>query len=120
MLVKYIADYDSIYIACGATDMRMSMDGLAHLVKKDFQMNPFENYLFLFVNRRRDRMKGLSWDKNGFCIYYKRLDGRGARYSWPETPGEIRGITVDQLQNLLSGLTIYAPKGFHERTSGDF
>jgi len=120
MLLKSAEAYDGIFIACGVTDMRLGMDGLAHLVKQDFQMNPFGNYLFLFVNRRKNRMKVLTWDKNGFCVYYKRLDGDGARYAWPETPGEIRGITADQFHNLLEGLTIYPPKGFKERTSGDF
>ena len=70
MLLKDIREYSGIYLACGATDLRSSVDGLAHIVKQDFQMDPFGNYIFLFCNKRRNRLKGLSWYKNGFCLKY--------------------------------------------------
>jgi len=74
-MVKDIAYYDGIYLACGITDLRRSVDGLAAIVKQEFKMDPFGNYLFLFCNKNRNRLKGLSWDRNGFILYYKRLDG---------------------------------------------
>ena len=79
MLLKSINEYDGIYLATGATDLRQAVDGLSNIVKQDFQMDPFGNYLFMFCNKNRNRLKVLSWDKNGFCILYKRLDGAGAR-----------------------------------------
>jgi transposase len=83
-MLKEITEYDGIYLACGATDLRKSVDGLSLLVKQKFRMDPFGNYLFIFCNRSRNRLKALSWDKNGFVLYYKRLDGAGARFMWPK------------------------------------
>ena len=68
MLLKDIREYDGIYLATGMTDLRKSVTGLAHIVKQDFRMDPFGNYMFLFCNKNRNRLKALSWDKNGFCM----------------------------------------------------
>ncbi len=54
---------DKIYIACGYTDLRKGIDGLARLVRQQFALDPFANTLFLFCGRRRDRIKGLYWEK---------------------------------------------------------
>ena len=51
-----------VYIACGYTDLRRGIDGLANLVKSQFQMDPFQRALFLFCGRRRDRLKALYWE----------------------------------------------------------
>jgi len=121
MLLKDIREYSGIYLACGVTDLRKSVDGLAHIVKRDFQMDPCENYLFLFCNKRRNRMKGLCWDRNGFCICYKRLDGAGAKFVWPDKlDTEARGISVSQLKLLMSGLSVDPPRGFGEVSARDF
>ena len=56
-----------VYIACGYTDLRRGIDGLANLVKTQFQMDPFQRALFLFCGRRRDRLKALYWEGDGFC-----------------------------------------------------
>ena len=94
MLLKNITDYNGIYLACGITDLRKSVDGLANIAKHDFEMDPFGNYLFLFCNRARNRLKGLTWDKNGFCLYYKRLDGEGAKFRWPNDSETARNIKI--------------------------
>ena len=120
MLLKDISAYGGIYLACGSTDLRKSVDGLANIVRQDWEMNPFENYLFLFCNRGRNRLKGLCWDKNGFWLCYKRLDGEGARFKWPNTAESARGITVPQLKGLLDGFSIDPPKGFSEISAADF
>ena len=119
-MLKEIASYDGIYLACGATDLRKSVDGLAIIVKQDFQMDPFGNFLFLFCNRERNRLKCLNWDKNGFVLYYKRLDGAGARFKWPKAMADIRNITIRQLQMLMDGMSIDPPKGFGEVPARDF
>ena len=57
---------DRVYIACGYTDLRKGIDGLARMVQQQFELDPFTNTLFLFCGRRRDRIKGLYWEKDGF------------------------------------------------------
>ena len=65
---------ENIYIACGCTDMRKSIDGLATVVQQQFQLDPFRPSLFLFCGRRRDRIKCLLWEGDGFVLLYKRLE----------------------------------------------
>lgn len=70
-----------IYVATGATDLRRSIDGLAALVRERFELDPLSGHLFLFRNRRGDRLKILAWDQGGFWVLYKRLE-RGT-FAWP-------------------------------------
>lgn len=116
-MLKDITSYDGVYLACGVTDLRLSVDGLSILVKQKFRMDPFGNYLFLFCNKRRNRLKGLSWDRNGFVL---RLDGTGAHFRWPKEPTDVRNITIRQLRLLMEGLSIDPPKGFGEVKARDF
>lgn len=106
MLIRNITA-DHIYLACGHTDMRKSINGLASLVKNHFKKNPFQPTLFLFCGRRKDRIKGLLWDGTGFLLLYKRLEK--GKYQWPNKPGDLIEITDKQLRWLTEGLTI-APK----------
>ena len=63
-----------IYIACGYTDLRYGVDGLASLIQYQFRLDPFdEGSLFLFCGRRADRIKALLWEGDGFVLLYKRL-----------------------------------------------
>ena len=59
---------DKVYIACGYTDLRKGIDGLASIVAHQFRLDPFNNTLFLFCGRRRDRLKGLYWEGDGFLL----------------------------------------------------
>jgi transposase len=70
-----------VYLACGHTDLRKSIDGLAALVSQVFELDLFSNSLFVFCNRDRDKLKILVRDHNGFWLYYRRLE-RG-RFRWP-------------------------------------
>lgn len=65
---------DKVYIACGYTDLRKSIDGFATLVEQKFKLEPFSNTLFLFCGRRRDRIKGLYWGGGGIILLYKCLE----------------------------------------------
>jgi transposase len=69
-----------VFLCSQAIDMRLGFDGLAGLVKSYFSMNPTSGYWFVFFSRRRDRMKLLFWDREGFVLYYKRLE-RGT-FAW--------------------------------------
>ena len=64
----------SIFICTTATDMRKSFDGLTGLVRSEFSREPNDGSLFLFINRRRDRIKILYWEVGGFALWYKRLE----------------------------------------------
>lgn len=94
-----------VYLACGATDLRKSIDGLAALVREGFALDPFADALFVFCNRDRDKLKILRWEHNGFWLYYRRLE-RG-RFRWPQSPEAApRVVTRRELQWLLDGLTL--------------
>ena len=94
-----------IYLATGATDMRRSIDGLSALVRERFTLDPLSGHLFLFRNRRGDRLKILAWDRSGFWVLYKRLEQ--GTFTWPaestEAPVEMRS---GDLLLLLSGVDI--------------
>ena len=75
-----------VYICCGHTDMRKSINGLMTLVQQSFSLDPFADALFVFCNRNRDRIKILEWDGDGFWLYFKRLE-RG-HFLWPSPDGE--------------------------------
>lgn len=99
------AQFSQIYIACGRTDLRKGIDGLATLVKEQFDLNPFqENVLFLFCGTRQDRIKGLCWEGDGFVLLYKRIEA--GRVKWPRNRQEVRNITLEEFHYLLDGLTI--------------
>lgn len=102
-------DAPQTYLACGATDLRRSIDGLAAIVSQVFALDPFAPALFVFCNRKRDKLKILHWDHNGFWLHYRRLE-RG-RFQWPESaePHAVR-ISRRQLQWLLDGLALEQPK----------
>lgn len=94
-----------VYLACGSTDLRKSIDGLAAIVSYTFKLDPFSPCLFVFCNRKRDKLKILHWDHNGFWLYYRRLE-RG-RFQWPQEPQKAPlAVSKQQLQWLLSGLEL--------------
>jgi transposase len=103
-----ISKAEQIYIACGFTDMRKSIDGLAGIVQQNFKLNPFQNSLFLFCGRRKDRLKALYWEGDGFVILYKRLES--GSFQWPRDAEEVKLITQQEFRWLLEGLSINQPK----------
>jgi transposase len=93
------------YIDCGYTDLRYGVDGLAALVQYQFNLNPFdEGTIFLFCGKRSDRIKGLLWEGDGFLLLYKRLSN--GKYQWPRTTDELRNMTMEQYQRLMTGFSI--------------
>jgi len=97
-----------IYIACGYTDMRKSIDGLAAIVQEQFRLDPFSKSLFLFCGKRRDRLKALLWEGDGFVLLYKRLEN--GSFKWPRSQSEARFLTWQEFRWLIEGLSIDQPK----------
>lgn len=93
-----------VYLGLGATDMRKSIDGLSILVSEHLHQDPFSGHLFVFCNRRRTILKILYWDRNGFCLWHKRLEQD--RFRWPESVREVQEISSRELGWLLEGLNI--------------
>lgn len=91
-----------IYIACGYTDMRKSIDGLAAIVQEQFHLDPFSKSLFLFCGRHRNRMKALLWEGDGFVLLYKRLEN--GNFKWPRHEAEVRPISWQEFRWLMEGL----------------
>jgi transposase len=94
-----------IYLAAGATDLRKSFEGLSDLVTQSCQQDPLSGHLFLFVNRRKNRLKVLYCDGTGVWVCAKRL-GRGT-FAWPQpsAPGALQ-ILAAELTLLVSGIDL--------------
>ena len=104
-----------VYIACGYTDLRRGIDGLAGIVQQQFQLDPFTRSLFLFCGKRRDRIKALYWEGDGFVLLYKRLES--GSFQWPRSMDEVRTLTPQQYRWLMEGLSIEQPRA-HKEVSG--
>jgi len=96
------SSHSQVYLAVGITDMRKQINGLSILVEQHMSMNPFSGDLFVFCNRRRNMIKVLYWDKNGFCVWHKRLEEH--RFKWPKSKKEVLTIGPQELNWLLDGL----------------
>ena len=94
---------DTVYIACGATDLRKSIDGLIMIVKNELKLDPFEKALFVFCNKQMNRIKILHFDE-GFWLYYYRLEN--GRLKWPQNKNEALGTNKEELKWLLKGYEI--------------
>ena len=106
-----ISRVDSIYIVCGRTDMRKQIDGLCAIIEGKLHMGPDDNALFLFCGRRCDRIKAILYEPDGIVLLYKRLSVDG-RFRWPRNQDEVRQLTWQQFDWLMSGLEIEQPKAF--------
>lgn len=108
--------FDRVYLARGNTDLRKSIDGLAVIVRECFDLDPFSPCLFVFCNRKRDKLKILQWEHNGFWLHYRRLE-RGA-FHWPsEKDTAPMDISPRQLRWLLDGLTLEQKQAHREVTA---
>lgn len=97
---------DQVYLAMGSTDLRKSIDGLSILVQESFKLDPFSKSLFVFCNKKRDKVKILEWDLNGFWLHYKRLE-KGA-FKWPIGSNSKTLLVGDrEFRWLLDGLSIH-------------
>lgn len=100
----------SVYLCTKATDMRKGFDGLHTLVLQVFERDPVDGHLFLFVNRRGDRLKMLWWDRDGMALFYKRLEA--GTYQLPVVADDSEGVEIDatDLAILLNGIDVQSAK----------
>ena len=92
---------DKIFIVCGYTDMRKSIDGLCSLIQDKLHLNPCDRSLYLFCGKRCDRIK---------LLIYKRLSVTSGRYRWPRNRDEVKSLSWKEFDWLVSGLDIEQPK----------
>ena len=104
-----ISGLEKIYIVCGYTDMRKSIDGPCAIVENQLKMDLSASALFLFCGRRRDRIKALFHEPDGFVLIYKRLSVCGG-YQWPRNQSEVRNLSWREFDWLMSGIDIDQPK----------
>ena len=115
MIDDLLKSITTIYIVYGATDFRKQIDSLCELVKTKFNLNPYKKEAFIFCNKKRTSIKVLCYDKNGFILAQKTLlDTNKMKFQWPRNSSELKEITREQLNWLLSGLKIYPKKYFKE------
>lgn len=96
----------TIYMASTHTDMRKGVDGLFALVRNQLQLDPFSKSLFVFYSRQRNRLKILTWEGNGFSVYYKRLE-RGT-FAIPHASSDQLFLTLSStdLAMILDGVEL--------------
>jgi len=98
-------------------DMRKSIDGLSIIVSDILNLNPSDGGIYIFCNKKHDKLKMLYWDKNGFTLVYKRLEKE--KFKIPNLMSS-RSITHDQLRWLFDGLDIDKIIGFKSITYSAF
>ena len=103
----------SILVHTEPTDLRKGFDGLSGIVRRELGADPLDGSLFLFVNRRRDRLKLLHFDGTGYWVYYKRLEA-GTFEVLPSSDGCVE-IDATQLAMLLSGVSLQASQRRRKR-----
>jgi transposase len=97
-----------IFLAVEATDMRKGFDSLAYLVESTMALDPVSGHLFVFRSRRGDRIKVLWWDRDGYCLWYKRLEKGSFRFPAAAAAGATKGVEVKaaDLMMILDGVDL--------------
>jgi len=110
--MKEISRIKRYYIACGYTDLRFGIDGLACVVREKFKAELEEETMFLFCGRRTDRIKALLWCGDGYLLLYKRLSN--GRFQWPRSQTELRSLNQQSFRWLMEGLSVEQPKAIRQ------
>ena len=101
-------DIERVYLHRAPVDMRRQIDGLASLAQSVIQQDPTGGALFGFINARRNKLKLLLWERNGFILWYKRLERE--KFHWPRAGDTVITLSVEQLNLLLDGYDIWRMK----------
>jgi transposase len=103
--VKIDLEEARIFVRPGATDMRKHINGLAAIAESTMKQSPLTGNLFLFSNRQKTVLKVIYWDRNGFCLWMKRLEKD--RFPWPDDDTAAREITRDEVAMLMRGIDFW-------------
>jgi len=96
----------TVFLCREVVDMRKSIDGLSSFVEQELDLDPFASALFVFCNRKRDKVKVLYWERSGFAIWYKRLEKE--RFPWPTAGADrVVSLTGRELNWLLDGIDFF-------------
>ena len=115
--MKWFSDLPKVYLHRDFVDFRKAVNGLHAIIEQDCSMNPFDESLYVFCNRARDKLKILHWDKSGFVLWYKRLEKD--KFKWPvDEEGLVIALSEQSLHWLLTGLPIrplepHKPLNYH-------
>lgn len=97
---------ERVYLHRAPVDMRKQIDGLSMLAQDAMQLDPLSGALFAFINARRNKLKLLLWERNGFIVWYKRLERH--RFHWPRhAEQDVLRLSVEQLNWLLDGYDVW-------------
>lgn len=103
--MRMFVDLESVYLHRDPVDFRKSIDGLSLLVDQAMGLSVFDAALFVFCNKRRDKLKILYWDSSGFCLWYKRLEKE--KFKWPRKDDrDVITLTEEQFHWLLRGFDL--------------
>lgn len=110
MLRNIADDAEHIYIACDFTDFRKQIESLSALVSLKFNLDPYTSKcIFIFCNKKKNSIKVLRWDNDGFILLTKKLVDK-MKFQWPKDPEGVKDISVQELRWLLEGLSLEQPK----------
>jgi transposase len=113
-MLRPALDMPGIYLYRDPVDFRKSFRGLAAIVEQELGHNPFDGGFYAFTNRRRNKIKCLYWEDNGFVLYYKSLAEE--KFRWPRRSEEVISLSGQQINWLLDGYDISLMKG-HKKLS---
>ena len=102
--MSLIPDTQSIYLVLGYTDMRKSIDSLSIRISAINFVDLFDGSMFVFCNKKKTIVKVLYYDRNGFCLFQKRLEK--IRFDWPNGKNDIKKLKIRELRWLLDGLIL--------------
>ena len=109
-MLRAEASIERVFLYRHPVDMRRQRNGLAALVQEVVRADPFSGAAFVFTGKRRDRLKVLIWNRNGFILWYKVIEGK-ERFAWPRHLDEdVITMSVEQLNWLLEGFDVWKMK----------
>lgn len=107
------SDDVEVYLCREFVDMRKAINGLSILVEQTLALDPFSPHLFVFCNKKRDKIKALYWERSGFVLWHKRLERH--RFAWPLEGGEaVVRLTGRELNWLLDGIDVFQMRPHEE------
>ena len=108
-----------IFVSLTPVDMRKSINGLSALILDVFSESPQSNHFFLFYNKQKNKVKAIFWDRNGFVLYYKRIEKTKFKFNFSLNE-EVLEITESQLSWLLAGLDFHLMHQFNDLNYSEF